>query len=232
MNLCSDELLLALADPRDIISVTHLARDPRESAQWQAARRYPANDGNLLSVIALRPALIITMGGGGRDQARIAARIGARLIALPLPATLDDVAAGITAVAAAVGRPERGRAMIARIDRLRAASPAPRDAIFIDGSGRTIAPDGAAAGWLALAGLRQRAVAGDRVDREQLLRDPPAILVESDYRAGEMTRQSALPIPPRARHLRTDGRRWTCLGPSLLPEIERLRRTVAQRVAR
>src|SRR5215212_6040081 len=53
LNLCTDELLLALAAPAQIVSVTHLAQDPAETPVWREARRYRRNDGSLLSVAAL-----------------------------------------------------------------------------------------------------------------------------------------------------------------------------------
>jgi len=52
LNLCTDELLLALAEPDQIASVTHLAQQPLEYANWKEARRYSKNDGSLLSVVS------------------------------------------------------------------------------------------------------------------------------------------------------------------------------------
>src|SRR5688500_20405940 len=63
LNLCTDELVLMLADPGQIASVTHLAQSPAETPLWRTARRYRRNDGSLLSVAALRPDLVVTMGG-------------------------------------------------------------------------------------------------------------------------------------------------------------------------
>ena len=51
LNLCTDELLLTLAAPGQIVSVTHLAHQPQETILWRQARRYPLNDGSLLSVV-------------------------------------------------------------------------------------------------------------------------------------------------------------------------------------
>src|SRR5688572_31875691 len=68
LNLCTDELLLLLAAPDQIVSVTHLAQQPAETPLWRLARRYRSNDGSLLSVAGLKPDLIVTMGGGARDR--------------------------------------------------------------------------------------------------------------------------------------------------------------------
>ena len=46
LNLCTDELLLVLGDPRQIVSVTHLAQEPAETPLWRQARNYRRNDGS------------------------------------------------------------------------------------------------------------------------------------------------------------------------------------------
>jgi iron complex transport system substrate-binding protein len=82
---------------------------------------------------------------------------------------------------------------------------------------------------MALAGMRQRAMQGDRVPLETLLVRPPAILLRSDYRQGQYSSGQRWLAHPLARYARagrtipTDGRLWTCMGPLLIDEIYRLR---------
>jgi iron complex transport system substrate-binding protein len=230
LNLCTDELLLMLGDPAQIASVTHLAGQPAETPLWREARRHRSNDGSLVSVAGLRPDLVLTMGGGARDRGRIARRLGIRILDLPYPQSLADIEAGVRAVSAALGRGPAGAALLARIARLKAIRPAAAaDTIWLGGGGRTVPATGLAAEWMALAGFRQRAVGGDRVSLEQLLVRPPAVLLRSDYRQGQYSgeqRWLSHPLARRARGARnivTDGRPWTCMGPALIGEIERLR---------
>jgi len=230
LNLCTDDIVLLLADPDQIVSVSYLSHDPRESALWRSARRHAANDGSMLSIAALKPDLIVASGGGPRDRVTLARAIGARVIDLPYPLSLDDLMSGIRTIASALGRPARGDRLIARIEQARRTAPRrSRDAIFLSGGGRTLSATGMGAAWLRLAGIRQRALPGDRISVEGLLRNPPTLLLRSNYRAGEISREGAwlthpaLRAIPHARTITTDGRRWTCMGPSLLPEILRLR---------
>jgi iron complex transport system substrate-binding protein len=230
LNLCTDELLLMLGDPRQIVSVTHLARQPAETGLWRQARRYRSNDGSLVSVAALRPDLVLTMGGGARDRGRIARRLGLRILDLPYPQSLADIEQALGTVSAALGRGAAGAALLGRIGRLKATRPAAAaDTIWLGGGGRTVAAAGLAAQWMALAGFRQRPVRGDRVSLEQLLVRPPAVLLRSDYRSGQYSSEQrwlSHPLARRARGSRTvvtDGRPWTCMGPALIAEIERLR---------
>ncbi|HEX8308975.1 MAG TPA: ABC transporter substrate-binding protein [Allosphingosinicella sp.] len=230
LNLCTDELLLMLGDPRQIVSVTHLAQQPAETRLWREARRYRRNDGSLASVAGFRPDLVLTMGGGARDRERIARRLGIRVLDLPYPRSLGDIEQSVRSVAAALGRPAAGRAALAPMERLNRGRPArSADSIWLGGGGRTVGGGSLAARWMALAGFRQRAVVGDRVSLEQLLLRPPAVILRSDYRQGQYSGEQRWLSHPLARRVRgartiaTDGRAWTCMGPLLAGEIERLK---------
>ena len=234
LNLCTDELLLMLAAPRQIASVTHLAQQSAETPLWRQARRHRRNDGSLVSIAALKPDLVLTMGGGARDRGRIAARLRMRTLDLPYPQSIADIERSVARVAAALGRGQAGRQMLARIASLKRTAPRRTvDSIWLGGGGRSVAATGLAAEWMRLAGLRQRPLTGDRVTLEQLLVAPPALLLRSDYRAGQYSSEQrwlAHPLAARAkasRTLATDGRRWTCMGPLLADEILRLRKAAA-----
>lgn len=235
LNLCTDELLLSLADRSQIVSVTHLAQQEAETSLWREARRHPRNDGSLLSVARHRPNLVLTMGGGGRDRLRIAARLGIGTLDLPFAQSIADVEAAIRSVAAALGREARGEALVARIRALRETAPAEAvDAIWLGGGGRTVSPGGLEAEWMRVAGLAQRSLQGDRIRLEQLAARPPAVLLRSDYRASQYSASQRWLGHPlareteRSRSLRTDGRPWTCMGPPMIDEILRLRRVLAR----
>ncbi|MBC7986190.1 MAG: ABC transporter substrate-binding protein [Sphingomonadaceae bacterium] len=235
LNLCADELVLLIAAPEQIVSVTHLARDPDEFPFWTLARRYPANDGSIVSVAGMRPDLIVTMGGLGRDRDWLARRIGAGLVDLPFPQSIADVEASIERLGGVLGREARAAALIRAIRRARRDVPTRAvETAYLSGGGLSLSASGLGAEWMALAGLIQAALPGDRVTSERLLSDPPAVVLRSNYRGNQASRASRWPgfgLLGRLPHLRTidtDGRRWTCMGPSLLPEIARLRREVAR----
>lgn len=231
LNLCTDELLLALADDAQVASVSYLSRQSSETAYWQRARHFRPNDGSLLSVAALKPDLVLTMGGGVRDRASIARRLAIQVLDLPYPQSFVDMEASVARVAAALDQQARGQRLLDRLRQLKRTTPARTvDTIWLGGGGRTVPATGLAAEWMRLAGLRQRAFRGDRVTLEQLLTSPPRVLLRSDYRQGEYSGEQRWMNHTLARRARsgrtlaTDGRRWTCMGPSLLPEILRLRR--------
>jgi iron complex transport system substrate-binding protein len=60
------------------------------------------------------------------------------------------------------------------------------------------------------------------------------LILRSDYRAGQYSSEQrwlAHPLVARTRRSRTvatDGRLWTCMGPLLIGEIQKLRREAAR----
>ena len=108
LNLCTDEYLLLLADPRAIMSVSYLSQDARESPLWQSAQAHRGNRGSLEDVLALKPDLVLTMGGGGRATALLAKRLHIRAVDLPFAASLTDVETNLRTVARAMSMPEPG----------------------------------------------------------------------------------------------------------------------------
>lgn len=229
LNLCTDEYVLLLARPEEIVSVSNLSRDPLESTLWRQARRHPGNDGSLEQVVAHRPTLVLTMGGGGRAARLIAPRLGIRVLSLDYPASLSDVERQAVQVATALGVARRATAFRKALAELRGGRPRrSRDAAFISAGGLSFSPNSLGAQWLDLAGARQRALPGSRVTFETLITKPPSVLIQSDYRRSQMSRGQAWMTHPVVRRLSartivTDGRPWTCAGLPMIPEVRRLR---------
>lgn len=229
LNLCTDEYLLLLARPGEVASVSFLSSDPLESPLWRSARGYHANGGSIEQVVGQRPGLVLTMGGGGRSSALISRRLGIRTIELASANAPNDVRRNLMTVASALGHPERAVPWLRRLTELERSVPEHKvDAIWLSGKGLSLAHDSAGAKWLALAGLRQRALPAARADLETLVVRPPTVIVESDYRRGQVSRAARWMDHPivrraRSRRLRTDGRAWTCTGPLMIDEIARLK---------
>ncbi|WP_300974644.1 ABC transporter substrate-binding protein [Sphingomonas sp. LHG3406-1] len=228
LNLCTDEQLLLLAQPGEIVSVSHLSQEPRETALWRQARRYPVNDGSLESVMRHRPTLILSMGGSGRARAALAERLGVRLLDLPYPQSPGEVVMQARQVAAALGRPQAAEPFARKLAALERRRPALEQGAFLSGGGLSLSPEGLGGEWLRLAGFAQPRLAGGRLSLEQLATNPPKWLIRSDYRSDQASRGSAWlrhPLVTRlaGRTLATDGRPWTCGGLPMLDEVARLR---------
>ncbi len=229
LNLCTDEYLLLLARPSEIASVSRLSHDPADSSQWRLGRRFPINRGDLEGALPARPTLLLAMGGGGKATSLIARRMGLKTVDLAFPAAIADVERNLVRVAAALGDSRRAIPWQQRLARLRRSPPGSRDAIFLGNGGNSVGAQSLEAQWMGLAGLRQRALPGGRASLELLATKPPAILLRSIYRRNERSLGQTwldhpLARPSRSRIVPIDGRPWTCAGPLMLGEIERLRR--------
>lgn len=229
LNMCADEYLLLLAKPQEIASVSRLSRDPADSSLWQLGQRYPGNRGDLESALKTRPSLVLTMGGGGRSTTVIAGRMSLRTVDLPFPMSIDDVARNLSTVATALGDPRRAVMWRHRLSGLRKGRPVQRDAIFLGAGGNSVGAQSVEAEWMRLAGLKQRVLPGGRASLELLATRPPAVLLRSSYRRAERSigqtwLEHPLARPKSSRILEIDGRPWTCAGPLMLGEVERLRK--------
>lgn len=126
LNLCADQLLVALADRGQIAALTQLSRDGSMSAIAVTARSLPVTRGDLESVIALRPDLVLATPG--RDVTRMVpgGLTPPRLVGLWPADSYAAITAQVREVAAAVGHAERGERLIARMDAELRAIPKPR----------------------------------------------------------------------------------------------------------
>jgi iron complex transport system substrate-binding protein len=233
LNLCSDELALLLAAPGQLVSVSRLGADSHETVLAGRARGLAINRGRVTDVVALSPDLVIT-SGGDPNAASTARRLGFAVLELPQPERLDDVRANVRAVAAALGRKAAGEAVVARMDAALAGPVPAAPALLVSGGGLTVAADGLAAEWLRHAGLVQHSVPRGQLSLERLLASPPRVMVVTEYRSNQTSlnqawlEHPALDALKGVETLHSDGRPWTCLGPTLAPEIARLRAQVAR----
>ncbi|WP_428332319.1 ABC transporter substrate-binding protein [Novosphingobium sp.] len=125
VNLCTDQYLLALADRSQIAALTSNADKPEMSAAAAQAHGLRLLGQSAEDVLDIAPDLIIGMPA--RSSALVAALRGQQYRTLDMhwADSLDDIKAQIRAVASAVGHPDRGKALIARMEHELAALPKP-----------------------------------------------------------------------------------------------------------
>jgi iron complex transport system substrate-binding protein len=103
INLCTDQLLLALVAPGRIVGLSRFARDAATPAMAEAARGLPRLSGQAEELLVLRPDLILAGRYGGTAAQATATAQGLKVVAFDVPRTLDDARAQIRAAAALVG---------------------------------------------------------------------------------------------------------------------------------
>lgn len=113
MNLCSDQLLLILAERAQIASVSYLAADPEFSPVADQVGGLHLNHGFAEELLPLAPDLIITGQFSATLAANLLERMDYDVLRLPVANSVEDVFAQIELVAGEVENPERGRQLAA-----------------------------------------------------------------------------------------------------------------------
>ncbi len=115
-NLCADQLLLDLADPAQIASLSPFARDPDLSWFAERAARFPANRGTGEDIVRLDADLVLTGPWDSRYTRALLSARGMKFLALDPWRTFAEGAAQVRSLAALLGHPERGEALIGAIE--------------------------------------------------------------------------------------------------------------------
>lgn len=240
LNMCTDALALRLADPGQLVSVTHwsLRGDAADDVRARPALRI--NRGHAEDVIALRPDLVLAGRFSARGAVALLRDLGYRVEMFDVPADVAAVRRQVRRMAAVLDVGPRADALLAGFDETLAGG---RTA----GTGRQPAavvytPNGGSAGHgtivdevLRLAGYRN--VAADlgmegwsRLPLESLLQAAPDLIVVSQLgghapsRAREVLRHPALTRLVTQRRLTTlSPDIWSCPGLDLAAAVAHLR---------
>jgi iron complex transport system substrate-binding protein len=116
MNVCSDQLLLTLADPDQIIGLSRFARDAWQSWAAGEARRYPVLSGGAEDVLMLKPDIVVASLFDKRSTRELMKAKGLHLAEFTVPRTLGEVKEQIREMGDIVQHPDRARAAIVRLD--------------------------------------------------------------------------------------------------------------------
>ncbi|AUC94401.1 iron ABC transporter [Bradyrhizobium sp. SK17] len=116
MNVCSDQLVLSLADPDQILGLSRFARDAWQSWAADKARNYPLLSGGAEDVLLLRPDLVVVSLFDKRATRDLLKANGLHLVEFTVPRTLDEVKDQIRAMGDVLQHPDRAQAEVARLD--------------------------------------------------------------------------------------------------------------------
>lgn len=206
LNLCTDQLVMQLADRGSIAAVTYLAADPASSAMARQARGLRTTRGTAEDVIALKPDLILAGPYSTRETVGLLRRLGHEVIEFAPAGSLSDIRASVLRMGDVLGEQARARAAVSRFDR-RVAQLTRRGGVrplfadygpngFTSGEGTILAELATRAGFrplgsrLGVQGMRQ-------LPLEQLVLARPALIdlgdrAEAPALANELYRHPAL----------------------------------------
>lgn len=249
LNLCTDELVLRLAERERVASISWLSQDPRNANLAELARTIPANHGLAEEVLSYKPDLIIAGTYTNRGTVAMLKSAGLPVSEFGVPNTLAEMRGQIREMAALLGESERGEALIAAIDQRLAALAARRiphraGAIVLQPNGFTVSRGSLIDEILTLAGLTNRAAdlgidSYGQVALEAVALSQTELLILDTEPGGPPSLADAILHHPvlarlgdRVRLIALPARLWTCPGPAVLDAIELLAEAAARRGAR
>jgi iron complex transport system substrate-binding protein len=237
-NNCTDQLVVALADPEQIAGLSPYATDPILSVVADKARAFRKLDWQAETTIPLQPDLVLVGSWDRPVTRRMLTRLGFRVEAIDLIADIAAAKAEIRRVAALLGHPDRGEALVAQLEAAQARVarflPLPfHTALVIERGGFTAGPQTLATTLIAAAGLRPPAGApagyGGFLSLEKLLmlkpdlvflKDPPP--TADDQGALYFTHPALRALYPPERRIALPTRFTMCGGPALVAAFDYL----------
>lgn len=237
LNLCTDQLVLMLAKPENIVGLSPMVRDCQNAVLCEQAQAVPTLRVSAEAVVAHQPDIVL----GGTYTARVAMQV-ARSLGLPVVALrpadkLEDIPAQIMTVANAIGEPERGSQLVAafrtRLAALSVTDPHGPVAAIYAANGFVTQPGSLPDDVLRHAGFQnytgQKGMGHMRkLPLETLIAHPPDLLILDRSGEGYSIAQAMLDNPvlqnafPDAHKADIPARLWLCGLPQTLDVISRL----------
>lgn len=116
LNLCTDQLLMMLVEPKRIAAVSYLARRRDTSALYAEASRIPITHGQAEEVFTLQPDLVLAGKYTRRPTVDILKRLGERVEEFDLSHSFADIRANLRRMGDLVGERDKAEALIAEFD--------------------------------------------------------------------------------------------------------------------
>ena len=239
INMCTDQLLLTLADPEQIVGLSPYSRDAARSWAAAAAARFPKLSGEAEDVLVLKPDFVVAGRFTKRATRELLKAQGFRVEEFDAVRTLDETRRQISRMGELVGHPDRASAAIARIDaavaRAReAAARKPLRVLAVSRRGWVSGSDSLASSLLSTVGLANAASQlgyklGGFASLETIVSLRPDLLLLSDGSDFAEDQGTAFLLHPALEQLYPPDKRivmperlTVCGGPMLADALEKL----------
>lgn len=236
INPCVDAVLVRVADPDQILAISHYSQDPAAtSIPLDVARRYRVTSGTAEEVVALAPDLVMSGPHVAPSTIFALERMKIRIAKFTVAESVEESEKQIRLIAGAVGAPERGEELVGAIngalEHARATDDRRITAVIWQGGGMVPGRGTLADQLLQITGYRNLSASyglskWDVLPLEYLIASPPDLVlsvgtgnIERDRMLGHPAiRKLAERVPFRTYPFRL----LQCGGPTIIEAVARL----------
>ena len=239
INLCTDQLLVTLADPEQILGLSPFARDPFRSWDKNKAARFRLLSGEAEDVLALKPDVVVAGRFTKRATRELLKAKGLKVAEFDPARSLDDVKKQLRQMGALVNHPDRADAEIAKLDAAiakarTAAQRRPIRVLALSRRGWVSGGDNLTTSLLSAVGLKNAGgelglKAGGFASLEAIVTlQPDLLLVTENSDFAEDQGRAMLLHPalektyPPSKRLVLPERLMACGGPTMVEALDRL----------
>ncbi|MEW6769003.1 MAG: ABC transporter substrate-binding protein [Pseudomonadota bacterium] len=248
INLCTDQLAMALADPQQILGLGPFARDASQSFDAEKAKQFRRLSGEAEDVLALRPDIVLAGDYTKRETRALLKDKGLRVEEFSFARSADEVKSQIRRMGDLLRQPQRAADDIAKIDTAiadarKAAAAKPYRVLPVSRRGWVTGGDSLANSLLAEARVKNAASElglgfGGFASLETIIAlQPDLLLVSSNETFAQDEGEAFLLHPalekfyPPQKRIALPDRLTVCGGPMLADALKKLTAEL-QRVAR
>lgn len=238
INLCADQLIMLLAKPEQIKSLSNLSHQSAGSYYFKQARDYLSNEGHAEQILPLDPDIVLAGEYSSVHTLKMLRELGLRVETIPVASDIATLFENIRQVAIWLGHAAQGDSIVQRLQqRLDALHPISDDrpvAAVYDPNGFTVGVNTLRGQMIELAGWANAASQAGietygKLSLEALIRLSPVALIESPYSPDTWSRGQAVREHPALRQaglapllINVPSRMTICAGPWTLDVIEQL----------
>lgn len=239
INLCTDQLLVTLADPEQILGLSPFARDPFRSWDKNKAAQFRLLSGEAEDVLALKPDLVVAGRFTKRATRELLKDKGLKVAEFAPARSLDDVKKQLRDMGALVKHPERADAEIAKLDAAIAqarvvAQRKPLRVLAVSRRGWVSGGDNLTTSLLSAVGLKNAGgelglKAGGFASLEAIITLKPDLLLVTDTTDSAEDQGRAMLLHPAlektyppSKRLVLPERLTACGGPTMVEALDRL----------
>jgi iron complex transport system substrate-binding protein len=238
VNVCTDQYVMLLADPAQVLSLTVLADEPQSSVYATKAGAFAKNNGRAESIAMEQPDIVVASQYSDPALINMLSEIDIEVVQFPIITALADIPVQLRAFGAVLGREAVAEEIAVAVEAQLRALPelddtAPLAAFFFPngyalGTGtlsHDILTKGGARNLSEVLGMQ----GGGRLSLEQLILHQPDLLISAPSYSGFSRSEEMTTHPALARFAVLNSTPdWTCGTPNALRAVSQVAAKLAE----